>query len=117
LGIVPFSSDALGFPADEPAQRRVAASQAVLRRLNESMRRTGGEPIAFRCECGRLGCNALIRLTSAEYRAVRADRRRFAVVPAHEVDGVEHVVERHDGYDVVEAYAPTAVEVVEGRTA
>jgi hypothetical protein len=112
---MPFSFDISGAPTDRDAQRRVAASQAMLRRLNDSMRRAGGDPITFRCECGRLGCNALIALSPDEYRAVRSDGRRFAVAPTHEVREVEHVVERHEGFAVVEAHAPPAIDVAEAR--
>src|SRR3954468_18079310 len=56
------------------------------------------------CECGRLGCNELIRLSRAEYGRVRSNARRFAIVPGHDVPGVEDVVERYDGYaDIREA--------------
>jgi hypothetical protein len=110
---MPFSVEISGPPEDVDAQRRVAASQSMLRRLNASMRRAGGDPIALRCECGRLGCNALIALTEDEYRALRADPRRFAVVPDHEVAEVEHVVERREGFAIVEAHAPPAIEVAE----
>ncbi|HEX2102444.1 MAG TPA: hypothetical protein VHF51_02240 [Solirubrobacteraceae bacterium] len=111
-----FSVDMTGAPHDEPAQRRVAARQALLRYLNDCMRRGGGIDIAFRCECGRLGCNTLIALSPDQYGAVRAHRRRFALVPGHEVVELEHVLERHEDYVVVEAHAPPAVEIAE-RTA
>src|SRR4051794_35660625 len=98
---------------DEDTQRRVALNQATLRKLNEAMRGDGGELISFRCECGQLGCNQLIRLGRSEYEAVRAAPRRFAVVPGHEVVEIEGAVERHSHYAVVEAHAAAAVGVAE----
>jgi hypothetical protein len=97
-------------PGDR-ASTRVAASQAILRKVNEAMRGDGSDAIAFRCECGRLGCNVLIQLTRGEYEAVRADARRFAVVPGHEVAEIEDVVERHDAYAVVATRAADALDV------
>src|SRR4051812_29456663 len=108
----------LGFdssPAsDDRTKRRVATNQALLRRLNEAMRSgDAGETLAFRCECGQLGCSHLIGLTLAEYQAVRAHPRRFAIAPPHEIAEIEHTVERHDDYAVVEAYDPVAVAIAE----
>lgn len=105
----------INLPAtDEVSQRRVALNQATLRRLNEAMRGAGGdELVSFRCECGRFGCNQLIRLNPSEYAAVRAHPRRFAVVPGHEVVEIEGAVERHGGYAVVEAHAAAVVGIAE----
>jgi hypothetical protein len=47
-------------------------------------------------------CLEQVRLTRAEYEAVRADPARFAVVPGHEKPDVERVVEQHAGYFVVQ---------------
>jgi hypothetical protein len=95
------------------AQRRIAHSQANLRRLNEAMRATARGHIAFRCECGRLGCNELVALSRDEYESVRAHARRFAIVPGHEVTDVDAPVERHARYVVVEACVPAAADVAD----
>ena len=110
---MPFAFDIGRLMSDEQAKRRVASNQAILRRVNEAMRRHGGDPAVVRCECGQLGCNRLITLTHGEYGAVRAHPRRFAVVPAHAVAEIETTVERHDGYAVVEARDPAATAVAE----
>jgi hypothetical protein len=100
-------------PGDR-ASTRVAVNQAILRKVNEAMRGDGSaDALAFRCECGRLGCNVLIPLTRAEYAAVRADSRRFAVVPGHEVAEIEDVVARYEAYAVVATHAADAVDVAE----
>ena len=100
--------------SDEEAKRRVAINQARLRRVNEAIRtHRADEALAFRCECGRLGCNQLIRLTRDEYNAVRAHPLRFAIVAGHEIDEIETTVERYDRYAVVEAHDPVAAAVVE----
>jgi hypothetical protein len=86
-----------------------ALNEAANRRVNEAIRRGGwpgedGGP--FRCECARQGCTELIRLSPAEYEHVRADGRRFLVVPGHEDTALETVVERHSAYVVVEKRGP-----------
>jgi predicted ThiF/HesA family dinucleotide-utilizing enzyme len=96
-------------------KQRVALNEATFRKVNEGME-VGQDPaglLTFICECGRLGCNRLIELTRAEYEAVRANPRRFAVLSGHEIEEVEKVVERHDRYLVVEKAGDAEAEVVE----
>lgn len=88
-------------------QERLGANEAVFREINEGIERgqwPGEEsaPIGFRCECARLGCNELVELSVMEYEHVRANPKRFIVLPGHERREVEVVVERHDGYFIVE---------------
>ena len=100
--------------SDEQSKRRLASSQALARLVNEAMRaHRRDEAIAFRCECGQLGCNQLIKLTRTEYDGVRAHPRRFAIVAAHEIVEIENTVERHDRYAVVEAHDPAAAAIAE----
>ncbi len=92
---------------DERLEQRIAHNEVVFREVNEGISRgrwpgEGAEPVAFRCECGELGCSRMIELTAAEYEEVRASPRRFFVARAHEVPGVEDVVAIHEGYLVVE---------------
>jgi hypothetical protein len=92
---------------DEDLQRRVASNESMFRDVNEAVRsgRWPGEegaPVAYRCECARLGCSRLIELQTSEYEHVRAHPRRFLIAPGHEVPGAETVVETHDNYVVVE---------------
>jgi hypothetical protein len=88
-------------------QERIAANEAAFREINEGIQRgqwPGEESslAAFRCECARLGCNQLIELSVTDYERVRSHSRRFVVAIDHESPGAETVVERHDGYLVVE---------------
>ena len=96
-------------------KQRVALNEATFRKVNEGME-VGQDPgglLTFICECGRLGCNRLLELTRAEYEAVRANPRRFAVLSGHEMEEVEKVVERHDRYLVVEKAGDPEAEIVE----
>ena len=100
---------------DVQGRQRVAMNEATFRKVNEGME-AGQEPegmLAFLCECGRLGCNRLIELTRAEYEAVRANPRRFALVDGHEILEAEAIVERHDRYLVVEKAGDPEAEIVE----
>ena len=98
---------------DEQTKKRVAMNEATFRRINEGVRgEAEAERLTFVCECGRLGCNQLIQLGRAEYEAVRSNPRRFAIVPGHELLEVEDVLERHEGYFVIEKHPETA-DVVE----
>ena len=95
---------------DEHAQERVAHNENVFRELNERIEagRWPGDDtsgVAFRCECGDLGCNLLLELTPAEYERVRAHPRRFFVAPGHLISGAETVVERAGDYVVIEKVA------------
>jgi hypothetical protein len=100
---------------DPEGKQRVAMNEATFRKVNEGME-VGQEPgglLTFICECGRLGCTELIELTRAEYEALRADPRRFALLAGHEIPDVERVVERHERYLVVEKRGDPAEEIVE----
>jgi hypothetical protein len=88
-------------------ERRVGENEAVLRDVNEGIKRgqwPGEEDaqIAFRCECARLGCNKLVELTAREYERVRAHPRRFFVAPGHQFPQAETVVAAERGYVIVE---------------
>lgn len=62
------------------------------------------------CECAFVECVLPVRLTIAEYEAVRADPACFLVAPGdgHVVPEVERVVERHERYWVVEKLGEAA---------
>jgi hypothetical protein len=92
---------------DDELQRRLGANEAVFREVNEGIERgqwPGDEDqlIGFRCECARLGCNSLVKLSKAEYEQVRSHPRRFVMIAGHEIPEVETVVAVHNGYVVVQ---------------
>jgi hypothetical protein len=91
----------------DEVQERLGANEALVREINEGIERgqwPGEEdsPASFRCECARLGCNELVELTGRAYERVRANPRRFIVLPGHEQSDIEKVVERTPEYVVVE---------------
>jgi hypothetical protein len=85
-------------------QQQVGLNEASYRRVNEGIAK-GTDPsprLSILCECGRLGCNQLIEVARDDYEAVRADSRRFLIVPGHELLEAETVVADHGTFLVVE---------------
>jgi hypothetical protein len=102
-------------------ERRIGLNEALFREVNERVEelqathlREGQlaerDDLLLICECGDESCEEQLVVPVAEYERVRAHGDWFAVVPGHASGTVEHVVERHDGYEVVEKHggAPTA---------
>jgi hypothetical protein len=83
-------------------ERCAVAAEVNGRRVNEAIERGADEGSAvFVCECGHLGCSTTIELSLADYESVRTNFDRFLLVPGHEIDRVDEVVERHPDYVVV----------------
>ncbi|HWT22127.1 MAG TPA: hypothetical protein VN213_01350 [Solirubrobacteraceae bacterium] len=96
----------------DPGKARIAENEALYRAINERLaawEERGTAPAderhIFFCECGRETCDERIVVTMAEYEQLRADPTRFGVLPGHETLEAERVVERRDGYIVVEKHA------------
>jgi hypothetical protein len=87
------------------SERRVGLNEALFREVNERLEEVGEsfglDHLDLICECASIECAERITLSVQAYEALRTNPRLFAVVPGHEVDDVEEVVERHDGYDVI----------------
>jgi len=100
---------------EHQGKQRVAMNEATFRKVNEGMKdgQDPSEVMSFVCECGRLHCTQILRLTRAEYEAVRANPRRFAIVEGHEILEAEEIVERHERYLVVEKRGDPVAEIVE----
>lgn len=98
--------------SEERFQRRAAAAEINGRRVNEAIEPESPERSAvFVCECGHFGCSETVEISVAGYEAVRTDFDRFFVVPGHEIDEVDEVVERHSDYLVVVKRKPEAREM------
>jgi hypothetical protein len=92
---------------------RAAAAEVNGRRVNESIERGSAQAGAavFVCECGNLGCNSTVELTIDAYEKVRSGFERFLVLPGHELEDIEDVVERHQDYLVVAKRDSQAVAI------
>ena len=88
-------------------EQRVGMNEALFREVNEridGMNRTFATAtgtMSIVCECGDRDCISQIEIPLPEYEQLRADPTTFAIVPGHEVPGVEDVIGRREGYEVV----------------
>ena len=85
------------------SDEQVALNETTFREVNEGIeagRREREGRVPFVCECGEVGCNAIVEVTLREYEDVRAESRRFLVSPGHGASFDERVHE-NDRYAVV----------------
>jgi len=111
-------------PSDETAQpprdraRRIVCAEVNARRVNEALER--GRPRqgveTFICECGAIGCTVKLQVGLDAYLAARRHFERFLVAPGHDVETIDTVVERCDGFWIVEK-AHGAMELAQSRGA
>jgi hypothetical protein len=92
-------------------ERRAANNQSLFRAGNERLKQFNEDWFGtvlprggWVCECANDACLEHIEMASSEYEAVRQDGARFFVAPSdeHVWPDVERVIERHDGYWIVE---------------
>jgi hypothetical protein len=81
-------------------------NEALFREVNERIDQLQvdmGSPNVFDivCECGEASCTERFAITNDDYRVLRQDVHRFAVVPGHERPDLERTIEHRDGYVVV----------------
>ncbi len=55
----------------------------------------------FQCECSDENCTVRIPLQLSKYREIHKERSTFIVLPQHEIDEIEKVIEKSDGYNIV----------------
>ncbi len=97
--------------------RRIADNEGRFREINERLRGDlralpeVEEPVDFVCECGRIDCADVVRLTLDEYETIRASSLDFLVVPGHQAPDVEDVVDFNDRYARVRKH-PEAAPIV-----
>ncbi|MCW2967558.1 MAG: hypothetical protein JWM71_1330 [Solirubrobacteraceae bacterium] len=100
-------------------RERIALNESRFRDLNESLSANvhgalDGERPGFICECAISECMEVVGLPRGKYEEVRSDARHFLVAPGHELLDAEYVIERGDGYVVVEKH-PDVAPIVEER--
>lgn len=86
---------------------RAARNEEIFRGVNERIDETAkaiglDQELAFHCECADGTCLETFAMPAAEYERIASDRLRFLVVPRHENEMIERVVERSPRYLVVE---------------
>ena len=93
---------------DEARDKRLAENEAIVREVNERVEEVAGawhnpeEAIDFLCECSKKQCGARVSLTVAEYERVRSNAAWFFVTNEHADPEIERIVERPDGWLLVE---------------
>jgi len=86
---------------------RAARNEEIFRGVNEKIEQ-GAEQhgvtsrLPFHCECGSSSCLATIEMLPPEYERIVQERYRFVLIPGHQDDAIERVVERHEEFVVVE---------------
>jgi hypothetical protein len=98
-------------------EERIAKNEAMFREANERAkaweeRHLDSEVELYFCECAKPDCLEKVSLREADYERVRSDPRRFVIVPGHELPDVETVIERNEGWEIVEK-APEVTGTVE----
>lgn len=80
-------------------------NEALFREVNERVQdhtaEGGTDLYAYFCECANIDCTFRVRLTPAQYEAVRADAKQFVVLPQHFTPEVEVLVAEKDSYWIV----------------
>jgi hypothetical protein len=94
----------------------MAENEALFRAANERVKDSEEQRTRvverYFCECADPECRGMVPLSRADYERVRSDSRHFVVVPGHERPEVDKVLERHEGWAIVEK-APETAETVE----
>jgi hypothetical protein len=91
-------------------QKTIGEHEILFREVNERIIEldaelgVGNGALRFVCECGRLECAETITMSLAEYRGIRSKSNQFVVVSGHEIEDIEDVVGRNDGYAIVRKY-------------
>jgi hypothetical protein len=83
-------------------RRRRAANEAAFRNINEWIEDlTRDRIIDAVCECADISCGEQFPVLVEAYENVRSDGTLFLVLPGHDDDSIEEIVERADRYWVV----------------
>jgi hypothetical protein len=103
-------------------QERRARNEALFREVNERVEEVStrlsalddeSDVTGFVCECSGVNCTDLVKITYAQYEAVRSDPRRFLIRPGHEDLKVDRVVERHSEFTIVEKFGEASEVAIE----
>jgi transcription initiation factor TFIID subunit TAF12 len=87
--------------------RTEALFRDVNERIAESAQLFDTDSTQFVCECADPNCTHRLEATLDEYEEVRADGATFMLVPGHEDDDIERVIEDRGRFQVVEKVQKT----------
>jgi hypothetical protein len=77
-----------------------AANDQLLEEWDD-MQLARSRDVLFICECGDAACRQPMRMTIAEYEALREGDNTFAIVPGHLVAASEHLVGENERFATV----------------
>jgi hypothetical protein len=103
----------------EDQGRRVGLNESLFREVNEQIEslnrdfQTGSPTMSVICECANSACTDRLEITVSEYEKVRAEPRRYIIVPGHELPEFESIVESRNGWNVVEKFEGAAAALAE----
>jgi hypothetical protein len=99
------------------SERRLAENELLFRHANEKNEgrqkratfATDAELVlGFFCECSNRNCHEKIHLSVEEYEKVHQNNKQFIALPNHENKTIEEVVNRRDGYNVIQKFVDPA---------
>ena len=95
---------------------RIGTTEAVFRNVNERIAETAerfeSESAEFVCECADSACTDRVEATLETYEQVRRESTHFLLVPGHEREPVERVLEQNLRYTVVDKVERTVAATV-----
>jgi hypothetical protein len=98
-----------GITQEDPRAKNEVLAREVNERIQElSVESAPGEEFEILCECGRLECLQTISITIADYESARDVGTHFILADGHEDPEVERVVDRRDGFLLVEKIGEAA---------
>lgn len=101
----------MGSSVAKQSDRRLAENEVIFRQANKDMedflKDTGAADattVPFFCECSDTNCRGRIEISVRVYEALHNDKRRFVVIAGHQIPKIENVVQREQGFYVVEKH-------------
>jgi hypothetical protein len=101
----------------EERDARIGRNEALFREINERLNAlqesfdSFTERADFVCECGDVTCGEQITMPLSDYERLRSNATWFAIKPGHEENGVEDVVEKRRGYDIVRKHEGAPADI------
>ena len=98
-----------------PREQRAIRNEELFREVNLRIAELQGEGdshnltvdglLPLVCECVHTGCTTPLEVDPTTFQQVHANPRRYIVAPGHEDLDLESIVERRDGYVIVEKHS------------
>jgi hypothetical protein len=103
------------------SDRRKAENEVIFRRHNEAIKKDFDEikriakeddqehlvpkidvALRFYCECSDENCRMRVALQADEYNRIHKNRHHFVIIPGHETQTIEKIINEEDNYTIVE---------------